>query len=319
MPSAAAAAASTLAALVDPGGTAAWLSDLAVHWQWVYLAAALAVAPLVAIVDPRGAWIAAVCVVVCATCCMQAAPALPRAATSLRGGEPVLKVISANVYLGNADLGRVSAWIAQHDPDVVFMQEVAAAAVPQLSTLRYRHVLLKRPIESYGVVVLSKYPLHDVQVVELMGELEGHRISHRARLDWNGRSVAVAAVHLAAPTSARFQAARDGLLDDTVRWAGDRKQPALIVGDLNATPWSRALKRAAAAGMRRATSLAPTWPVAGLPDVAAALVPTLIPIDQVLGSRHWAVVERRVGPTIGSDHRPVLVSLALRDPGKTDR
>jgi endonuclease/exonuclease/phosphatase (EEP) superfamily protein YafD len=78
-----------------------------------------------------------------------------------------------------------------------------------------------------------------------------------------------------------------------------------MIGDMNTTPWSASMRRAAAIGVRRATGLTPTWPA-----VVGSTV--LIPIDHVLASPHWTVVARKRGPHIGSDHRPVVVSLALR-------
>jgi endonuclease/exonuclease/phosphatase (EEP) superfamily protein YafD len=37
-----------------------------------------------------------------------------------------------------------------------------------------------------------------------------------------------------------------------------------------------------------------------------------IPIDHVLASAHWRVVESQVGPDVGSDHFPVAVVLQLK-------
>ena len=37
-----------------------------------------------------------------------------------------------------------------------------------------------------------------------------------------------------------------------------------------------------------------------------------IPIDHVLVTPQWLVVEREVGPNLGSDHLPVIVQIALR-------
>lgn len=303
-----AAAVSTLATLVSPGGLVGWITDLAVHWQWLWLIVACACALALALVAARRAWLSALGAATVAACWWQAAPALPEA----NGDGPRLKVMTANVYLGSDNLSRVVALIEREAPDVVFLQEVAESAMPQLPVKRYPYMLVRRPIESYGVVVLSKHPFRGAETVELMPELAGHRFSHRATLEWQGREIAVGAVHLAPPMSAEFVDVRDRLLQDTVHWVRERRLPALIVGDLNATPWSRPLKSAAAGGMLRATSLQPTW------SASWPLLPAAIPIDQVLASDgHWAVVSRDVGPAIGSDHLPVIVTLALR--GETQR
>ena len=41
--------------------------------------------------------------------------------------------------------------------------------------------------------------------------------------------------------------------------------------------------------------------------------PMLIGIDHIFASEDWVTVEIRVGPTTGSDHRPLVGSLVLRD------
>ncbi len=82
--------------------------------------------------------------------------------------------------------------------------------------------------------------------------------------------------------------------------------PAFVAGDLNATPWSNAFSKLDQAGLRRATGLTPTWPAIGRGWMG-------IPIDHVLVTPHWSVVERRVGPNIGSDHFPVMVRIALHE------
>ena len=81
----------------------------------------------------------------------------------------------------------------------------------------------------------------------------------------------------------------------------------LVVGDFNATPWSNAFAGPSSRGWRRATGLAPTWPVAWRGVMG-------IPIDHVLASSAWRVGGARVGPDIGSDHRPVMARLYAEPP-----
>lgn len=306
LPSALLAGASTVAALVDARGVAAWLSDLAVHWQWLYLLGGIGGAAIAVALDRRTWRTGAACAGICAVCFAQYSAPLP----DDRGSGPVLKVASANVYLGNDDLGPLLAWIAREDPDVVFLQEVSATAMRQLPLAAYPHILTKQPVERYGIVLMSRHRLSSALEVELDAELEGHRLSWRTTLDWNGRPVAVAAVHLAAPTSTRFHDRRNALMRDTLQWVRAQRRPAIVAGDLNATPWSRPLKKAAEEGLLRATGLTPTWPA--LPDWLG-IVGGMIPIDHVLASAHWSVIERRLGPAVGSDHRPVFVALRLTE------
>jgi len=88
-----------------------------------------------------------------------------------------------------------------------------------------------------------------------------------------------------------------------------RGEAAILVGDLNATPWSAAFMRllvqaklydsAVATGYQR------SWP--------SSTLPLGIPIDHVLLSAQFEVKQRTIGPAIGSDHRPVVVDLLKAD------
>jgi endonuclease/exonuclease/phosphatase (EEP) superfamily protein YafD len=313
LPCAAGAVAAVTVGFVDLGGVAGWLLDLAVHWQWLYAAAGLASAVVVGWCDRRLAWLAAACAAVVVAGFLQFAPRLP---DNSKGGA-TLRVVSANVYLGNRDLTRLFDWIGEVDPDLVFLQEVTAATAPSLQRLeRYPHVLIDETAKPFAVAVLSKHALERTTAVHRGGtELGGQRLSFRTEMRWQGRTIAIAAVHAAAPEAPRFRQMRDELLADTTNWVHERQLPAIVAGDLNTTPWSRALRQSAARGLRRATRLAPTWPVWPL---LPSPVP-LIPIDHVLATAHWSVRDSARGPRFGSDHRPVFVSLSLEPAGSSAR
>ena len=80
--------------------------------------------------------------------------------------------------------------------------------------------------------------------------------------------------------------------------------PVLVVGDLNATPWSsgfRALeRRGSLVDSLRGRGLQPSWP--------EGFGPLMIPIDHALHTTDLAVADRRTGPASGSAHRPLVVS-----------
>jgi endonuclease/exonuclease/phosphatase (EEP) superfamily protein YafD len=80
--------------------------------------------------------------------------------------------------------------------------------------------------------------------------------------------------------------------------------PKLVMGDFNATPFSRVLSVIeTGASLRRVTFL-PTWPAtAGLPQIA---------IDHILLSPGVRLLEAaRIGEAAGSDHYPVTGRIAV--------
>ncbi len=77
----------------------------------------------------------------------------------------------------------------------------------------------------------------------------------------------------------------------------------------NAWPWSAAFRRLTAAGnldnSLTGHRLQPSWP--------DGWGPLMIPIDHALHGDDLVAVDRSTGPSLGSDHRPILVTVALRE------
>ena len=80
------------------------------------------------------------------------------------------------------------------------------------------------------------------------------------------------------------------------------------MGDFNATPWSfpfrRLLSSTDLSNSARGYGLDLSYPANGNLLVR-------VPIDHLLFSGGLAVVDRRLGPAMGSDHFPLTVDLAL--------
>lgn len=86
---------------------------------------------------------------------------------------------------------------------------------------------------------------------------------------------------------------------------------AVVGGDFNATPWSSAYRelrqRSGLADAAEAKMPWPTWcPRAWIGCVLG------LPIDHLLHGADWRVAQFEIGPDIGSDHRPLIVSLRRR-------
>ena len=85
------------------------------------------------------------------------------------------------------------------------------------------------------------------------------------------------------------------------------EDPVIVLGDLNATPWSPVFKKLLGetrlVDARRGFGLRPTWP--------STFPPLWIPIDHCLVSPGIEIRDFRVGPACGSDHHALVVDMAL--------
>ena len=83
--------------------------------------------------------------------------------------------------------------------------------------------------------------------------------------------------------------------------------PTMLMGDLNTTPWAPTFRDFLdSSGMRDSRGgfgLQVTWPT--------YLPPLLIPIDHALVSPDISVRHFEVGPSVGSDHYPLLLDFTL--------
>lgn len=280
------------------GGTLAWLLDLASHWQWLFLALLLGAGAVAAFRDRR--W--ALCLLAAPLPWLSAAAALSPGAP----GAPALGVASANVHFENRDVSPLRQWLARENPDIVVLLEVSpeyAAGLAALSGYPFRTVAAEDG--PFGIALLSRLPLLESAVRR---DAEGiARIE--ARLQWGGRQIGIVALHPMPPLSPEYGAARDGRIVELAEAGNASGLPSLIAGDFNATPWSSTFFRAEGLGWRRATGLAPTWPAV----LGGEIGIFGIPIDHVLASPEWALQGSALGPSLGSDHLPVVARLSLAD------
>ncbi len=291
----------------------AWLLDLAAHWQWLYLAG-LGMALGIALAAHRR-WLAAA--VLFPLPWLAASPALP----VQPDGETAtasFTLASANVHVSTTRADRLASWLAQASPDAVVLLEVSPQLARELPGLKpdYPHQLVQADDSPFGIALLSRHPLaasskvavdnpDGIPHIDAELELPTAAPGPVAGAPPPRRRVKLLAFHPMPPLSPHFHAARDASLHALARRSQAQGQPSLLAGDLNATPWSSAFRGLDESGWRRATGLRASWPAWGGGVFG-------IPIDHVLASAHWRLQSREIGPDLGSDHRPVLVRLALR-------
>jgi len=213
-------------------------------------------------------------------------------------------VLSANVLGDNTDMTRLLALIDQAQPDVIALQEVRPQASIDLAALTaYPHRLIIPQPDNFGIGLLSRTPLTDLEI----HHWEGY-VSVSGYVQPSGPWVLV--THPPPPNSARLAEARDRVLEEVGARARGVKS-AVVAGDLNQTPWAVGFGGwLRDAHLREACprwSLTTTWP-------SGALLWAGITIDHVLITEDWRLSGYEVGPDIGSDHRPVIVTLWRSSP-----
>lgn len=287
-----------------------WALDLFSHFRGQYFVAlSAATLVLAAVRRPVTAGIAAAGVVANA---ILLAPLFFSASKQPAPAEsplsPPLSVVTLNVLYRNPGTTPTLDWLRASSADIVFLSEVTpkwSAALKTLDDL-YPHQEHRPQNDPFGCAVLSKRPWLGVEE-KTFGPFDAPSLV--VRFEWHQREIVLVGMHPPPPNSGAAAAYRDAALDEAATfldWSKVRRQ--LLVGDLNATPWSHAFQSVTRRAELVDTALGhgwqPTWNV-GRPLFQ-------IPLDHILVSDGFQVVERTIGPDLGSDHRAVRVVLRVQ-------
>lgn len=225
---------------------------------------------------------------------------LPTTPTAARRstGTP-MRVLVLNVLTSSTNHDAVRRLIDDTRPDVIGLVEVDQRWLDVLApTLTEYAGRIEAPRnDNFGLALYAR--TSTAGGVEFF---DSNRPSIVAELG----AVSVILIHPLPPVSASASASLDK--DFTAVAARARTLPnVLVMGDFNASPWSRAFRRLlAASGLcdsRDGFGIQPTFP--------SSLWPARIPIDHLLHTCTIGVTDRRIERDVGSDHLPVVVDLMI--------
>ncbi|MDF1597842.1 MAG: endonuclease/exonuclease/phosphatase family protein [Acidimicrobiia bacterium] len=278
-----------------------WVFDLLAHPRLQYSVLLAATAGGLALVG-RGRPAVVVVLIAIANGVVVAPLFLDKPAESVAGG-PVLTVVSFNVQVRNPDRDAVIQWVGDLDADVVFLWETSqpwrdeftAAGLPYFQS---------EPLQegtTIGGLVLTRDPAR-VRLLET-----GERSSIEVVVPFGDVEAVILGAHPFPPMSGRRSAERDAQLTTIAAYADDVDGPLIVTGDLNSTPWSAAF-RPLGEGLTNSMN-GFGWQ----PSYPAGSGPFMLPIDHLLHNEYLTTVARSVGPDLGSDHLPIIVTLAAAD------
>jgi endonuclease/exonuclease/phosphatase (EEP) superfamily protein YafD len=213
--------------------------------------------------------------------------------------ERELHVASFNTWYGNQKVDEVQAEIARIDADVVVLIEFGPNKQKIYDALKKQFPYqVKCPNNSdCELGILSKFPLSSSGID--VGWAGPDFVYASLGADFGG--LTIFGVHTTRFPHPRAQFTQIRAMAKKLETVVG---PHIVVGDMNATPFSRVTQTlATAANLTRLSNL-PTWPAQfGLPQVA---------IDHIFVSAGIrALTSESIGNNVGSDHFPVFMKLAI--------
>ncbi len=218
--------------------------------------------------------------------------------------EPI-RAMLMNINALNGNTEQVLSAIQQADPDILLLEEVTTKWNRQLQVLNetYPHHVEQPRDDCFGIKLFSKLPLSNPEVTSI-SETEIPTIL--ATIHTPLGEISFIGTHPLPPIGGSYAESRNRQLRALPAVVASRPHPVLLIGDLNASPWSphfQTLKKES--GLKNSMKgfgFQPSWP--------ANRFFLKIPIDHVLHSEEIIIHNRFLGPNVGSDHLPVIVDFS---------
>jgi endonuclease/exonuclease/phosphatase (EEP) superfamily protein YafD len=217
-----------------------------------------------------------------------------------------VSLLTANVRQSNRDFDRLIGLIGREAPDVAILVETDDRWVAALEPLHadYPHRAVRAQDNGYGIAVLSRWPLEEVDWRDLV--VEGVP-SVRMQLSLAGEAIRLYVVHPEPPVPYNETEGRDAEIGLVGMEAETDPLPTIVAGDLNDVAWSHTTRR-----FQRLSGLLDPRVGRGFFNTFHAQVPIWRwPLDHLFHDPRFRLVEMRRLPDIGSDHFPMLFRLAL--------
>ncbi|TGO03119.1 hypothetical protein PN36_12240 [Candidatus Thiomargarita nelsonii] len=215
-----------------------------------------------------------------------------------------LKLLLSNVNVGNDNFSALIQLVRSEQPDILIVQEWNAHWRQQLKIFDKTLPYIKTSLDSgvFGTIVLSRFPFEEAQILSLgSGELESILVKIRV----NDKVISLLTTHPWPPISGKTFEHRNSQLFEVNSFLKDLSSPKIVIGDLNISMWSPiySFLSQELVNARQGFGILPTWPTF-MPFM-------MIPIDHCLVSSDVNVLNLKTATSIGSDHLPLIVELAL--------
>jgi endonuclease/exonuclease/phosphatase (EEP) superfamily protein YafD len=216
-----------------------------------------------------------------------------------------LRLLAANVEVGNTDYAAVGRLVAQTHPDLFGVTELTPVMAQHLGKElpRYRRRVLETRSDAYGIGLYSRRPLLSAKVVRFPADGPPTVV---VRVRVAGKPVTVVVTHVRTALAGSIHVRHlDALAAAARSGLGTR---VVICGDFNTPPWSGPLRDFATDAHLHDVYGSRAWAAYSWPTWAYVL---RVPIDNCFVGNGVAVTGHHDGPNVGSDHRPLVVDIGV--------
>ncbi|MDD2708652.1 MAG: endonuclease/exonuclease/phosphatase family protein [Verrucomicrobiae bacterium] len=224
-------------------------------------------------------------------------------------GQPTLTVLLFNVRTENPAPEKVVAFLRETPSDVVVLEEINEEWVKILDPWAKQMAgRMEYPQDdNFGMGLYSRQRFAATKWEVASDPKTTPSLS--ACILFDGKPVNLLAIHPLPPGRDETWNLRNHQLGLAARWCAKQEDNAIVMGDLNLTPWSPFFRdfcrQARLDDPRRGRGIFPTWP---------SLTPLLlIPLDMILVQHKLQVTGIRRGPSLHSDHYPLIVQIQWND------
>jgi endonuclease/exonuclease/phosphatase (EEP) superfamily protein YafD len=222
--------------------------------------------------------------------------------------ESSLSLLFANVLIENHHADRLREIIKRADPDLILTAETDGWWREQLKEFDQTHpyVVAQPQDNSYGILLQSRLELINPQVKFLVQD-DIPSIHTRVKLR-SGTEVELRGLHPRPPVPEEDgrSTERDAELLVVGKEVKGKKEPIVVLGDLNDVAWSRTNNL-----FQDISGLLDPRIGRGFYHTFHAKYPFIrFPLDHFFHSNHFRLVELRRLPYFGSDHFPVYIKLS---------
>jgi endonuclease/exonuclease/phosphatase (EEP) superfamily protein YafD len=167
----------------------------------------------------------------------------------------------------------------------------------------YRTSVVDPREDAYGIGVYSRLPLLSAKIVHFPSDGPASVV---ARLRVYGKTVTVVVTHVHTPFAGSIHVRQLEALAAAARSRLGKR--VAVCGDFNTPPWTGPLRHFAEAARLRDLYGSRAWAGYSWPTWGSFL---RVPLDNCFVGNGVAVTDHHDGPNVGSDHRPLVVDVAV--------